>query len=80
MTLLIKAIGGGLASVLVAWIGILTWHAFSMQAYKTRIGVTGLGAEAGGWSYLLQLPTVLFLLTAAFGIGLFLTVRFVTRH
>ncbi len=80
MTLLIKALSGALVTVLIAWIGILTWHAHSIQSYKNRTGVAGLVAEAGGWNYLLQLPMVLFLLTAAFGIGLFFTVWFVTRH
>ena len=48
MTLLIKALCGALATVLIAWVGILTWHAVSMQSYKTKAGITGLGAEARG--------------------------------
>ena len=80
MSLFIKGLSGALAAVMLTWIGILTWHAVSVQREAAKAGVSGLGAEAGGWNYLLRLPTVLFLLTAAFGIGLFLTVRFVRPH
>jgi hypothetical protein len=80
VSLFIKAVSGALAAVLLAWVGILTWHSVSVQRETTNAGVAGLGAEAGGWNYLLQLPTVLLLLTAAFGIGLFLTVRFARPH
>jgi hypothetical protein len=80
VSLFIKGLSGALAAVLLAWIGILTWHAVSVQRETTKAGVPGLGAEAGGWNYLLRLPTVLLLLTAAFGIGFFLTVRFVRPH
>jgi hypothetical protein len=80
VSLLIKALSGALAAVLIAWTGILTWHAVSVQHEASRAGASGLGAEAGGWNYLLQLPAVLLLLTAAFGIGLFLTVRLAKPH
>jgi hypothetical protein len=77
VSLFIKALSGALVAVLLAWVAILTWHAVSVQRETTKAGVAGLGAEAGGWNYLLQLPTVLLVLTAAFGVGLFFTVRIV---
>jgi ABC-type antimicrobial peptide transport system permease subunit len=77
--MLIKAIGGGLVGVLVGWVAILVADYSRIEIYNRRHGVTGLGATAGGWNFLLQLPIVAILLSAAFGIGFYATVRWATR-
>jgi hypothetical protein len=77
--ILIKAIGGGVISVLIAWIVILIVNSWRLEIYRRKHGVTGLVATAGGWNYLLQLPIVAILLSIAFCIGFYATVRWVVR-
>ncbi len=79
MTLFLQAIGGGVLAVICSWVAVLVVHQLRVDAYNKRSGMTGLGASAGGWNYLLQLPTVSLILTIAFGIGLYLTVRLAAR-
>lgn len=79
MILLTKAICAGLGAVLVAWIAILVAYYWRLEAYNRKQGVTGLGAVAGGWDLLLQMPIVAIVLSAAFGICFHLTVRWIVR-
>ena len=79
MTLFLKAICGGVLAVICSWVAVLVVHQLRVAAYNKRSGMTGLGATAGGWNYLLQLPTVSLILTIAFGIGLYLTVKLASR-
>jgi hypothetical protein len=79
MTLFLKAIGGGVLAVICSWVAVLVVNQLRVDAYNKRTGMTGLGATAGGWNYLLQLPSVCLVLTIAFGVGLYLTVRLATR-
>ncbi len=79
MSLFLKAIGGGVLAVICSWVGVLLVNQLRVDAYNKRTGISGLGATAGGWSYLLQLPAVLLILTIAFGVGLYLTVKLATR-
>ena len=79
MILFLKAVGGGILAVICSWVAVLVVHQLRMEAYNKRSGITGLGATAGGWNYLLQLPTVSLILTIAFGIGLHLTVKLAAR-
>ena len=61
--------------MLVMWCLILSVYMWRLSAAARRQGVTGLWAVAGGWTYLLHVPLVVILLTAAFGVGLYLMVR-----
>jgi uncharacterized iron-regulated membrane protein len=72
--LLFKAIGGGVLCLMGMWVGILVTY-----GWWVRRGETGLGAIAGGWAYLLQLPVVVTLLTIAFGIGFYAAIRWSLR-
>ncbi len=74
--ILIKGILGGVVAVLLAWAiiaGVYLW----LLARSREPG--SLGAIAGGWNYLLQVPAIVLLLSGAFGTGLFVTVRYVLR-
>jgi uncharacterized membrane protein YdjX (TVP38/TMEM64 family) len=73
--ILIKGIVGGVIGTILMWCIILTFHLWRLNAVARQQSITGLVAEAGGWGYLMQLPLVVILLTAAFGCGLYLTVR-----
>ncbi len=70
-----KSLLGGVVAVIVMWAIILTAYVQRIRAEMREHGATGLFAVAGGWSYLLQKPSVALLLTAAFGIGLYITAR-----
>jgi hypothetical protein len=72
--LLFKAIGGGVLCLLGTWIVITATF-----GWWAKRGLTGLGAIAGGWAYLLQLPVVVTLLTIAFGIGFYAAIRWSLR-
>ncbi len=75
-TIFCKAISGGLIGVLVVWAMILI-------AFNWRLATTGegesLGAVAGGWDYLLQLPIVVIALSSSFGIGFYSVVRWIVH-
>lgn len=71
----VKSVLGGVAAVVLMWIGILLVDDWRWRSIAKRQGHTGLGAMAGGWTYLLHLPSVIVLLTLAFGAGLYLTAR-----
>jgi hypothetical protein len=77
--ILVKAIGGGIASLLLVWVAILIVNYWRVETYNREHGVSGLGAVAGGWNYLLQLPIIPIVLSAGFCLGFYLTVRWVVR-
>jgi hypothetical protein len=70
-----KSLLGGVIAVVVMWAVILTVYMQRIRAEMAEQGATGLFAVGGGWNYLLQKPPVALLLTAAFGIGLYVTAR-----
>jgi len=74
--ILLKGLIGGIIAAVLAWILVLTVYLWLIER-STKPGE--LGSVAGGWNYLLQLPSVILALTAAFGIGLYLTVRLIAR-
>jgi hypothetical protein len=74
-----KALIGGLVAVVIAWIAILWFHLWRLSVERKRLGFEGLNAVAGGWSYLLHSPFVSVAVAVAFGLGFFLTVRFLNR-
>jgi hypothetical protein len=80
ISLLFKAIGGGVFCVFVAWIGAIAALSWRIRSYNAKHGVTGLNAVAGGWTFLLQSPMVVVLLAAAFGIGFYAAVRWTLRQ
>lgn len=77
--LLLKAIGGGVFCLLGMWIGILVIHGWRMRNAVSKQGGTGLGATAGGWTFLLHSPLVVILLTIGFGIGFYAAIRWSLR-
>ena len=70
-----KSLLGGVIAVVAMWAIVLTVFMQRIGAETREQGTTGLVAVAGGWNYLLQKPSVVLLLTAAFGIGLYVTAR-----
>ena len=77
--LLIKAMASGVLCALLAWIAVLATHLWRMRSYNAKHGTTGLGAAAGGWTFLMTSPLVAVLLAAAFGIGFYAAVRWSLR-
>jgi hypothetical protein len=73
--ILVKGIAGGIVATIVMWCVILSFYTWRLDVVAKQQGMTGLMAVAGGWTYLLHMPLVLILLTAAFGGGLYLTAR-----
>lgn len=77
--LFLKAIAGGIICLFMMWIGILLADSWRIKSALAKQGTQGLGATAGGWTFLLQLPLVVLLLTIAFGIGFYAAVRWSLR-
>ena len=73
--ILAKSLLGGVIAAIVMRAIILTAYMQRIRAEVREHGTTGLVAVAGEWSYLPQKPSVALLLTAAFGIGLYMTTR-----
>jgi hypothetical protein len=73
--ILAKAVFGGIVAVVVMWTVVVFVFTGRVRTATERQGLSGLGAVAGGWTYLLHQPSVILLLTIAFGIGLWLTAR-----
>ena len=71
----LKSVFGGIIAVVGTWIIIVC--AFAWRSNSATRQQDGLTAVAGGWNYLLRMPLVGMLLTVAFGIGLFVTVRWI---
>jgi len=69
----LKSVLGGILAVVVAWTLIVWAYLWRLNVITKRQGSTGLMAVAGGWTYLLHRALVMILLTAAFGVGLYLT-------
>jgi hypothetical protein len=66
---------GGLGAAIVMWIIVLCFSAWRLSVTKRRLGIEGLGAVAGGSTYLVHSPSVVVLITVAFGLGFYLTTR-----
>jgi TRAP-type C4-dicarboxylate transport system permease large subunit len=71
----LKGILGGVIATSLMWVIVVLIDNWRLQATARQRGITGLGAVANGWNYLLQLPLVVVLLSVAFGVGLFVTAR-----
>lgn len=71
----VKGVLGGLAAVVVMWIAIVSFDLWRVTKIVRQQDETGPIAVANGWDYLLHSPAVVLLLTAAFGIGLYLATR-----
>jgi hypothetical protein len=74
----LRSVLGGLIAVVLTWFTIICVHLWRLQIFTRRQG-EGLGAVAGGWGFLLGMPSTVMLLTAAFGAGLYLTVRWISH-
>jgi hypothetical protein len=77
VSLLFKAISGGIFCLLVTWVVVLASHSWRLSNSINKTGE--LGAVAGGWLFLLQSPLVLVILTVAFGVGFYTVVRQISR-
>ncbi len=75
----LKSLTGGVISVIFAWIILVTVYMMRISLMNKQEGNTGLVAVAGGWSYLLQKPLIVVFLAAAFGLGVYLTARWLVR-
>ena len=71
----LKLLLGGVLATTGMWVAIVAIDYWRTISSAKAQGATGLVAVAGGWHYLLQLPTVLLALTVAFGAGLYITSR-----
>jgi hypothetical protein len=67
-----KGLLGGVAAAFIMWLAIVLTD---MYLTTRSASPKELGAVAGGWTYLIQLPLVVLLLSGAFGAGLLLTVK-----
>jgi hypothetical protein len=70
-----KGLLGGLGGAIGMWILVLCFSAWRLSVAKRRLGIQGLGAVAGGWTYLAHSPMVVVLITVAFGLGFYLSTR-----
>jgi hypothetical protein len=75
----LKSVLGGIGATVIMWLAVLGTSMWRLEEARKQQGGTGLGAVAGGWSYLLRSPLVVILLTAAFGVGLYLTARWISN-
>lgn len=75
VALFAKALIGGLIAVVIAWIAIVWFNVWRWSVERKKLGFNGLGAVAGGWTYLLHSPFVSVGVAVAFGLGFYLTVR-----
>ena len=75
----LKSVLGGIAATVIMWLAVIGTFMWRLEEARKQHGSAGLGAVAGGWSYLLRLPLVAMLLTAAFGVGLYLTARWISN-
>ena len=79
MIIFLKSVAGGLVAVVLMWFAILVvngWREYSMMTKIAKQG-GGMGAVAGGVGYLVGAPPTVLLITAAFGAGFYLTVRWI---
>jgi hypothetical protein len=70
-----KGLLGGLGAAIVMWIIVLCYSVWRLSVVNRKLGIEGLGAVAGGWTYLVHSPIVVALITIAFGLGFYLTTR-----
>jgi hypothetical protein len=71
----VKGLVGGVSAVVITWIIVVAVFVWRTNVARAEEGVTGLGATAGGWNYLLHQPSIVILLTAMFGLGLYSVTR-----
>ncbi len=79
MIIFARSILGGLTAVVLMWFTIICFHLWRLYSIERQRGSTGLMGIAGGWGYLVGMPSTVLLLTAAFGAGLYLTVRWISH-
>ena len=74
-----KSVAGGLVAVVLMWFVILIVHGLRETIAMAKIAKQGggLGAVAGGVDYFVGMPSTVLLITAAFGAGFYLTVRWI---
>jgi hypothetical protein len=70
-----KALLGGLGAAIIAWIAILCFYMWRASVERRRLGIEGLGAVSGGWTFLLHSPIVDGVIAVAFALGFYFTVR-----
>ena len=75
MKVFVKAMLFANASVVVLWTLTVLLSFWRTQYELQPRGMHSLGAVAGGWTYLLQKPTIVVLLSVSFGVGLYLGTR-----
>ena len=69
----------GILAGVVAWTLVVSAYLGRLNVVAKRQGSAGLMAMAGGWTYLFHRPSVMILLTAAFGVGLYLTAHWISH-
>lgn len=79
VALLLRAIGSGVLCLLLAWVGVVAAQFWRIKGLNAKHGVAGLGAVAGGWTFLLRSPLVVLVLSIAFGIGFYLAARWASQ-
>jgi hypothetical protein len=75
----LKSVIGGIVCATAMWVVVVCAFTWRTNGIRRQNGITGLGAVAEGWGYLLRMPLVAILLTAAFGAGLYLTARWISN-
>jgi len=79
MQIFVRSVLGGLTAVILMWFVILVVTGLRESIMMAKIAKQGggLGAVAGGVGYLVGMPSTVLLVTAAFGAGFYLTVRWI---
>ena len=75
-----KGLLGGLIAATFTWMVVTFYHSWNATRNAGKLGHGGPVAIAGGWQYLAQVPWVVVLLSAAFGLGFYAVVWWVARH
>jgi hypothetical protein len=75
VVLFLKALFCGFVAAIGAWGVVLCFWMWRLSVQKKRMGIEGLGAVAGGWTFLVHSPLVAVLLALAFGLGFYLAGR-----
>lgn len=71
----LKSIAGGVISAIFAWVILVAVYMWRISQMSRQQGNNGLLAVAGGWDHLLHRPSIVAILAAAFGLGVYLTAR-----
>ena len=75
----VKSILGGVVATTIMWLAVIGTSMWRWEETRKQQEYTGLGAVAGGWTYLLRSPLVVILLTLAFGAGLYVTAHWISN-